>query len=108
MSPRFPFPEDEGGDVKNLVGSPGYLDPLSGKLCNNDSIWIDIGAPVLTAPDGRKYKMLVAPMILEMDGRLNVNADNRSFTHRNLHVAGGCIFFNLSPAGTGAKPLCTT
>src|SRR5262249_8852801 len=50
MGPGFPYPEDEGGDVKNLVGSPGYyyLDPQSGQptLANNDSIFMDLGFPV--------------------------------------------------------------
>jgi hypothetical protein len=70
----FPYPEDAGGDVKNIVTSPGYLDPQSGHIVNNDSFWIDIGAPILTAPDGRKYKALFAPFIMDLDGRVNLNA----------------------------------
>ncbi|MSR31493.1 MAG: hypothetical protein EXR99_08315 [Gemmataceae bacterium] len=59
----FPYPEMDGFDVKNLEGYPG----------GNDSIWIDVGSPVFTAPDGRKYKVMLAPLILELDSRINVN-----------------------------------
>ncbi len=39
-----------------------------------DSIWIDPGYPVQTAPDGKQFKMLAAYLVLDMDSRLNVNA----------------------------------
>lgn len=39
-----------------------------------DSIWIDPGLPVSIAPDGRRYKRLVAIMIRDLDGRVQLNA----------------------------------
>jgi len=39
-----------------------------------DSVWVDLGSPVRSMPDGRLYKPLYAILCLDMDGRLNLNA----------------------------------
>ena len=66
-----------------------------------DSIWVDLGLPVQSARDGRRYKPLFAFLCLDLDGRLNLNA------HGNLgQLVGGSgelspDEFNTSPwAGT--------
>ena len=40
----------------------------------NDGIWIDIGLPLQTDARGRVYKPLVSYLVLDMDGKINVNA----------------------------------
>ena len=39
-----------------------------------DSVWIDVGLPVMAGPNGKLVKPLVAMMIADMDGRASVNA----------------------------------
>ncbi len=83
----FPYPADRGGDVKNVDGAPG----------GNDSIWTDPGFPVMTNADGRKYKILVAPLILEMDSRVNLNVAG-NLVGNPLWASNGVT--NTTPVGT--------
>jgi hypothetical protein len=70
--PQFPPMQSLGGDVKNLMGGPGFVD-ANGKYYNEDSIWMDLGYPIKFAPDGRRYKAMFAPLVLDLDNRLNLN-----------------------------------
>jgi hypothetical protein len=86
----FPEPEDPGGDVKNLIGGPGtvYVAPdKTLKVANNDSIWLDLDFPVMRAPDGRKYKPLFAPLIIDLDNRINVNVHGNLRGQDNAHAS---------------------
>src|SRR5262249_20080057 len=58
----FPAPSDPTGDVKNLLGSPG----------GNDSIWLDLGYPVMYV-GRKKVKPLFAFVIVDLDNRININ-----------------------------------
>ena len=70
MGPDFPLPPDptaglrHHGDVKNRTGAPG----------GTDSIWIDLGAPVRQASDGRRFKPLFAFHVEDLDNTLNLDA----------------------------------
>jgi hypothetical protein len=94
MGPGFPYPEDEGGDVKNLPGGPGYYDPFTKQMHANDSVWIDLDFPVLRTADGRKYKPLFAPLIVDLDNRVNLNV------HGNVRGRG--YLEHASNTGRGA------
>lgn len=86
----FPPPEEEGGDVKNLIGAPG----------GNDSVWLDLGAPVMVDPLGglnafgqpRKFKALFAPLILDLGGRINVNTAGN--VRANFQNAGSTVHYS--------------
>ena len=51
-----------------------------------DSVWVDFGAPVMENADGRLVKPMAAVLVLDMGGRLNLNA------HGSADTAGAGIF----------------
>ena len=65
-----------------------------------DSMWVDFGAPVMENSDGRLVKPMAAILVLDMDGRLNLNA------HGSEDVANPGNF-GLPIAGTDTSLLPT-
>ncbi|MBA4067561.1 MAG: hypothetical protein C0501_28400 [Isosphaera sp.] len=90
--PNFPpVPQNADGsrtgDVQNLPG--GFLRDAAGQaIAKNDSIWIDIGLPPITLPGGRRVKPLVAALVLDMDGRLNLNMHGNRLSGGTAHASG--------------------
>ena len=73
----FPAQVSPSGDVRNRADGPGY------KNGPHDSVWMDCGFPVMTAPDGRMFKPLFAPLIEDLDNRINVNVHGYWFIFGN-------------------------
>jgi hypothetical protein len=73
-------PNFTGGNVRTVGNNPRYFDPLHGPwdVDNDgdgvtDSVWIDIGMPTVDIGNAQ-VQPLVAMMILDLDGRVNLNA----------------------------------
>lgn len=76
-----------------------------------DSIWLDLDLPIKTAPDGRRYKPLVAFLIQDQDGRINLNANgsvahaDASYTQQPFGNFAGGVPRNIPlPRGLGFGP----
>ncbi len=96
----FP-PPGLGGDVDNLPNAKSYVVLPNGKkqVANNDSIWLDLGYPVLIGPDGRKYKPLFAPLIIDLDSRINLNVHGNIRGTNQTHEANqGLGHWEVNPS----------
>lgn len=65
-----------------------------------ESVWVDLGLPVMTSASGRRYKRLHAILIKDLDGRVNLNVHGnlgqaRVSTQTDIdypfHVFGGSV-----------------
>lgn len=80
------------GDVQNLSG--GYFFDGTNFQARNDSLWMNVGL----APrkwNGKWVIPLIAPIVLDLDGRVNLSA------HGNRPVGGGNAGAHVSHAGYG-------
>jgi hypothetical protein len=73
------FNQATGCSVKNLANAPGGA----------DSPWIDIGAPELYTASGLRYKMLVAPLVIDLDSHINLNVVGNVFAEAQANCHAG-------------------
>ena len=74
-----PDTDASGNHVKNLEFGP----------TGNDSRWIDPGFPILTAPNGKRYRALVAPLVMDLSNRLHLWAHGNRIGNGNQVSAVG-------------------
>lgn len=87
------------GDVRNLEGAKGKKSGSNYLI--NDSFWIDIGFPIMTTKDGTRFKPLFAPLILDLDNRVNLSVAGNylgSATANSMHGLGA---HEINPAVSG-------
>jgi hypothetical protein len=99
---------DDLGADKNGNGIPDHREAFGALMWDVDndgdglvdSVWLDLGMPVQTAPDGRQFKPLFAFLVLDMDGRLNLNAHSSV-----VHIASaGADAVGSQPFADRASP----
>jgi len=77
----------------------------------HDSVWLDLGFPSQSLADGTLYKPLFAFLVVDLDGRANVNAHTQRghvdpFNSANgaTTLAGGTATIDQRPQGDGYGP----
>jgi hypothetical protein len=77
---QIPVQATPGDKLAHMIYGPWDVDNDNDGV--RDSVWIDAGLPIIQGPHGRLVKPLVAMLVVDMDGRLNVNA------HGSADLAG--------------------
>ena len=92
------------GTSSGTANAVGNLDVDSDGDGTLDSVWIDIGLPTQVDANGVRFRPLVAYRVIDMDGRLNVNAHGSSIdalisTFDNSRLGGSYDVADLSLSG---------
>ena len=102
-------------DHPGFTGSNPNFDPIVGPYdVDNDgdgipdSIWIDLGLDTVTGQDGRLYKPLVAPLILDMDGKVNLNTAGSLHQMETMKLGGPSVKLRHQAAGPIIQDLQNT
>lgn len=85
-------PVEWGQKLARMVYGPWDVDNDNDGV--RDSIWVDVGLPVMAGPNGKLVKPLAAILIVDMDGRLQANA------HGTLDLANAWDGTGLSSLST--------
>jgi hypothetical protein len=75
-----------------VTPGPNDYDVDNMGLGRTDSIWVDLGYPVQRTLDGRKFKPLFAFLVVDLDGKVNLNVAgnlNLGTEHSDFALAGG-------------------
>jgi hypothetical protein len=97
-TPPSGWPAGEG-DVRNLEGASGITDftqTQSPPNYVNDSFWMDPNY-TFTTKEGLTCKILVAPFLLDLDGRVNLSTAGTQFTAGNVTSRGGIGPWEINP-----------
>lgn len=112
---HLPVSERNPGMFAALTNAGGPLMVDTDNDSELDATWIDIGIPVQSNGEGLYYKPLVAYQVLDLDGRLNLNAHG-NLTHvdpttNNYYIDAtspvsmlGGKMTNTLPRGSGMGP----
>lgn len=95
---------DPGGENDFRVFQNNTLDVDSDNDGEKDAVFIDNGYEVLTDADGRRFKPLVAYKVVDLDGRLNLNAHGSLVQAKDDYFISQQIHNSDLPRGQGYGP----